>query len=94
MIFNSLKLLSFVSGRKHLNTQNLFWKIYLSLRVIGWKSEMSFKNKLKRKFEEDVMSEFSWKLLLKHSNPVTEEQKRTIFSERAEERRSVQGNSI
>ena len=55
---------------------------------------MSFKNKLKRKFEEDVMSEISWKLLLKNSNPATEEQKRTILSERAEERRSMKGNSI
>jgi len=50
---------------------------------------MSFKNKLKRKFEEDVMSEISWKLLLKNSNPATEEQKRTILSERAEERRCM-----
>ena len=53
---------------------------------------MSFKNNLKRKFERDVMSEDSLKLLLKNSNPVTDEQKRIIFSERAEERRRMQGH--
>jgi len=57
-----------------------------------WKSEMSFENKLKRKFEEVVTTEVSWKLLLKTSNPATEEQRRTVFSERAEERRCMNGH--